>query len=68
MIHTSLDTWGPQAEYIRHGLEFKSFQQNVERCLSELPELSLAFMSTFNNLSVVGYRQFIDWVIDLRRR
>jgi organic radical activating enzyme len=68
MLHTSMDTHGAQAEYIRTGLDFKAFERNLDRYLTELPTASVAFMSTFNNLSIVGYRRFLDWVLDLRKR
>jgi hypothetical protein len=67
MLHTSVDTYGPQAEYIRNGLKFPYFEQNVRRYLEEFPRGQMAFMCTFNNLSVVGYRAFLEWVLELRR-
>jgi hypothetical protein len=66
-VHTSLDTFGAQAEYIRHGLNFQQFDNNVRRYLREIPKGHIAIMCTFNALSVVGYRRFLDWVIELRR-
>jgi organic radical activating enzyme len=66
-IHTSVDTYGAQAEYIRHGLNFSYFEKNLKRFLNEVPNSRVGIMSTFNNLSVVGYPKFIDWLIELRR-
>lgn len=66
-IHTSLDTFGEQAEYIRHGLDFQLFDRNIRRYLREIPNGHVAIMCTFNALSVVGYRKFLDWVLELRR-
>ena len=68
ILHTSLDTFGPQAEYIRNGLDLEKFKDYTERYLTELPTAGLAFMSTFNNLSVVNYKQFLEWVLYLRRK
>lgn len=65
-VHTSLDNFGEKAEYIRHGLNFPIFERNVNEYLSRLPYASLAFMSTFNALSVVGYQDFLDWIFELR--
>ena len=31
IIFTSVDTWGKQAEYIRHGLEFNRFWDNMKK-------------------------------------
>ncbi len=68
ILHTSVDTYGSQAEYIRHGMNFRLFEDNLCRYLSENPRASVAFMCTFNNLSVVGFKDYIDWVIGLRKR
>lgn len=68
MLHTSLDSYGKQAEYIRNGLDFKKFENYVERYLSELPHSSLSFTCTYNVLSVVGFRKFIEWILSLRKR
>jgi len=68
ILHTSIDTYGAHAEYIRHGLNFKAFEANLCRYLDENPTAPVAFMCTFNNLSVAGFHDFIDWVISLRKR
>ena len=68
ILHTSLDTWGEQAEYIRTGLVLKDFEANLERYLNEVEEGSVAFMCTFNNLSVVNFTQFLEYVLSLRKR
>lgn len=67
-VYTSLDTWGPQAEYIRNGLNLAQFKKNAERVLEELPGASLLFMVTFNALSPYSFGQMIDWVLGLKRR
>ena len=38
VIFTSVDTWGEQAEYIRNGLEFNRFWDNVNKILD--PEIA----------------------------
>ena len=67
-IHTSLDTYGAQAEYIRNGLNFEKFQKNVHRFLERVPNGHLSFMSTFNALSIANYKLFLDWVLELREK
>ncbi len=68
ILHTSLDTWGEQAEYIRTGLKLNDFEKNLEWYLNEIPTGSVAFMCTFNNLSVVGFKQFLEYMLSLRKR
>lgn len=68
IVHTSLDTYGEQAAYIRNGLDFKKFEHFVERYLTELPKSDISFTCTFNALSVVGFIPYLEWIISLRKR
>jgi len=70
MQYVSLDSGiGPQAEYIRHGLDFKRLQNNVETYLGDIPyRNSLTFIVTMNNLSVTGFLPLMQWILDLRKR
>ena len=67
VIFTSVDTWGPQADYIRNGLEFNRFWFNMEKILSSLDRVVITIMSTYNALSVPNYTKLIDGVYDLKR-
>ena len=70
MQYVSVDSGtGPQAEYIRHGLDFERLQNNVETYLRNIPyRNSLTFIVTMNNLSVTGFLPLMQWILDLRRR
>lgn len=68
MLHTSLDSYGRQAEYIRNGLQFGEFERRCVEYLERYPEASLSFTCTYNALSVVGFRDFMDWILSLRKR
>ena len=68
IIFTSVDTWGEQAEYIRHGLEFNRFWYNLEKILSSLDRVVVTIMSTYNALSVPNYTKLIDSVYDIKRK
>lgn len=68
ILHTSLDTYGPPAEYIRNGLSLPQFEENLERYLATVPKAAVAFMSTFNNLSLTNYQAFLEKVIAWRQR
>lgn len=67
VIFTSCDTWGEQAEYIRTGLEFDRFWNNVNRILESCPRVILTFMSTYNALSVFNYSKLINEVYNLKK-
>jgi organic radical activating enzyme len=69
MQYVSLDSGiGPQAEYIRHGLDFARLQTNVETYLRDIPyRNSLTFIVTMNNLSVTGFLPLMKWILELRK-
>jgi len=66
IIFTSVDGWGEQAEYPRHGLDFNYFWDNTHKVLSTLQRCNLTFMSTYNALSVPSYKKLIEGVYQLK--
>jgi hypothetical protein len=67
IIFTSVDTWGDQAEYIRNGLVFNKFWDNVNKVMTKCPRVNLTFMSTYNALSVPNYDKLIEGIYDLKK-
>jgi organic radical activating enzyme len=69
MQYISVDSWGEQAEYIRHGLDFKLLWDRVDQFLTEIPgRNSITFIVTMNNLSVTGLDKLFSGIVDLRSR
>lgn len=66
VIYTSIEAWGKKASYIRHGMIFDEYWNNVHRMLNEVPDIYLSFMSTFNALSVTSYKEFLIGVLELK--
>jgi hypothetical protein len=66
VLFTSIDGWGEQAEYIRHGLEFNRFWDNINKILKEVPQLFITFMSTYNALSVTSYHELLKNILVLK--
>ena len=66
IIFTSCDTWGKQAEYIRTGLEFDRFWNNVNKILTKCPKVVITFMVTYNALSLFNYNKLISEVYKLK--
>jgi organic radical activating enzyme len=50
-IQISVDCWGPEQEYIRHGFDMTTFDCNVQR-LIELGEFRIGLLSTVTSLSI----------------
>lgn len=67
-FYTSVDTYGSQAEYIRSGLNYKTYMDNVRMFLDEMPSSTkVIFMCTFNALSVSSFRKFLQDVVELKK-
>ena len=66
VIFTSTDTWGEQAEYIRNGLEFNRFWNNVNKILASSNRTIITFMSTYNALSIFNYNRLIYEIYKLK--
>ena len=67
IIFTSVDAWGEHAEYIRNGLVFNKFWENLNKILYNLPTVTVTIMSTYNILSPFTYNTLIKNVYDLKR-
>lgn len=64
-VFTSLDTWGPPAEYIRTGLDLEVWQKNFDTYLSKTT-LPLTFMITFNILTVTNFVLLLAKILEWR--
>jgi hypothetical protein len=68
MQFVSVDGWGSQAEYIRHGLNYKQMMDNVHDFLTLIPvRNSVTFIITYNNLSVTSLDSLLKDIQQLRR-
>lgn len=67
-LYASVDTAGEQAEYIRSGLDYKLFLQNIENFKIEIPELQVVIMCTFNVLSFENFPALIKDVETLKAK
>lgn len=67
-LYTSIDAWGFQAEYIRYGLDFKKFWQNIEMILRDSPKIQVVFMVTLNALSVPSFKEFLIQCLNIRKK
>lgn len=68
ILFTSIDTFGEQAEYIRHGLDTNRFWGNIDKLLSKLPKLTITIMSTYNIMSPFNYNKLINKVYDVKKQ
>lgn len=68
MQFVSVDTFGEQAEYLRHGLDFDLLWDRVNQFLTEIPgRNSITFIITMNNLSVTNLSSLFAGILGLRK-
>lgn len=67
-LFTSIDAYGAQAEYIRHGLNNDYFWKNIDTLLSKIPSMQIMIMSTFNALSITSYIDLLKKIMDTNMR
>ena len=68
IVFTSVESWGEQAEYIRHGMDFNYFWDNVNRILENSSKVNVTNMATYNALSVPNYHKLIKGMYDLKTK
>jgi hypothetical protein len=62
--YVSLDSWGDQAEYIRHGLKMGRLEENLHKVLGH--GIPVGIMCTFCFLSIPNFEQFIFKMAELK--
>lgn len=67
LVFSSIDCVGEQAEYIRYGLNYSNFLQNIKKLLDSTQRpLTLCFMITVNLLSLPGLKDLLQLISQLR--
>ena len=66
-LFTSIDTWGPRAEYIRTGLDLKTWERNLDAYLIGTGH-PISFMITFNILSVTTFKGLLEKILEWRKK
>lgn len=66
-LFTSAEAHGKQSEYIRFGMDYNQWLENMHRTYREIPGIQFTIMSTYNLLSVTTYDKFLKDVLDFKR-
>lgn len=67
-IYTSLESVGEQAEYVRHGMNYKEFMENCIYLLRNTPsDVRLHFMTTINMLSAPKFINYLKLLKEMRK-
>lgn len=67
-VFTSLDGYGPYAEYGRHGLSFADWLENINKILTEIPQSEVTIMCTTNIFSIPEFSKFLQIVLALKNK
>ena len=68
-LFTSIDSWHTdKAEYMRHGLDVKLFQRNLNKYLTEIKDSKVSLMITFNNLCVSNFDSLLEQILVWREK
>jgi organic radical activating enzyme len=64
-LYTSIDSWGPQAEYMRTYMNCEHWEKNMKTVLDT--GISVSLMCTFNVLSVSNFDKLLEKIIEWRK-
>lgn len=67
-MFTSNEAHGKKAEYIRFGLKYDYWLNNLNRILGEVPDSKVTLMCTYNLLSVTSFTDFLKDMLELKLR
>ncbi len=66
-LFTSIDTWGPQAEYIRTGLDLDIWERNFDQYMTKTSS-PVTIMITFNVLTVTNFKSLLKKILEWRAK
>jgi len=70
-IFTSVESYGEQAEYMRDGLNFQQFLNNLVKVTTMIPMIpwisKVVIMATYNILSIPRFKLLLEWLLEYRK-
>ena len=66
-LYTSLDTYGKQAEYIRHGMQYDQVLSNVELFLKNIPKIKVTLCAHLISFVFPGFKRFLQDIVKLKK-
>ena len=67
-LYTSNESFGAHAEYIRDGLNYQQWRNNLSTFIENAQFRALTIMMTINSLCLFSITEFLDDVIELKSR
>ena len=66
-LYTSIDTWGPKAEYTPRGLDINLWESNLDYYLTNTNS-PVTFMITFNLFVVTSFSLLLEKILEWRKK
>ncbi|MCK5073159.1 MAG: twitch domain-containing radical SAM protein [Bacteriovoracaceae bacterium] len=67
-IYTSVDTFGGQAEYIRKGLNYRKFVNNICKFKESFSDVSIVINVTYGIYSIPSFKKFLEEIYELKQK
>lgn len=67
-LYTSNEAFGAQAEYIRDGLKYEEWRNNMITFIENAKFRSLTIMMTINSLCLFSITEFLDDMVELKKK
>jgi len=67
-LFTSAEAHGKQSEYIRFGMDYDLWLENIHKTYQAIPSMQFTIMSTYNVLSSTTYTQFLQDVLAIKQK
>ena len=67
-LYTSLDSVSDQAEYIRAGLNYSLFLENLKKYCSQFPQSDCVIMCTYSILSIPKFHLLLEEILKLKKQ
>jgi organic radical activating enzyme len=67
-LFTSAEAHGKQSEYIRFGMNYDNWLENIHKTYQAIPEIQFTIMSTYNILSLTSYTKFLQDILGIKQK
>jgi len=67
-LYTSCEAAGTQAEYVRDGLDYKKYMENMQKCIEKGNFQTINVMMTISSLCLFNITEFLDQMMEWKER
>lgn len=67
ILFTSAEASGSRNDYVRYGMDYELWQDNIEYFLKNTHGAGVTCMSAFNLLSISSIKELLEWILKLKQ-